>query len=214
MRSVASQPRVCLCRGFTLVELLVVIAIIGVLVSLLLPAVQSARESARRTQCINHLKQFALGCLNFEATRGYVPKGGFANSTDKFPEGGGVSWMFVTLGYMEQGNLYDRVVASGSLNNAVTQGVLPAKFPVLRCPSDVFERGEDLVVGHAFVDQQRLRLALDPGQAEQQVLGRHVLILQPVGLFLGLGRTSTAVSVSPISPFRAGANAKRSRGPN
>src|SRR6059058_5436869 len=66
--------------AFTLVELLVVIAIIGVLVALLLPAVQSARESARRTQCINHLKQFALGCLNFEATRGYVPKRGFANS--------------------------------------------------------------------------------------------------------------------------------------
>src|SRR5216110_3533248 len=97
-------------RAFTLVELLVVIAIIGVLVSLLLPAVQSAREAARRTQCINHLKQFSLGCLNFEVTRGYVPKGGFAASTDKFPEGGGVSWMFVTLGYMEQGNLYDRVV--------------------------------------------------------------------------------------------------------
>jgi len=127
--------------GFTLVELLVVIAIIGVLVALLLPAVQSARESARRTQCINHVKQFALGCLNFETTRGYVPKGGFAQSTDKFPEGGGVSWMFVTLGYMEQGNLYERVVASGSLNNAVTQGILPAKIPIIRCPSDAFEKG-------------------------------------------------------------------------
>src|SRR5436190_1593905 len=127
--------------GFTLVELLVVIAIIGVLVALLLPAVQSARESARRTQCINHLKQFSLGCLNFEVTRGYVPKGGFAASTDKFPEGGGVSWMFVTLGYMEQGNLYDRVVAAGSLNNAVAQGVLPATLKIIRCPSDAFERG-------------------------------------------------------------------------
>jgi prepilin-type N-terminal cleavage/methylation domain-containing protein/prepilin-type processing-associated H-X9-DG protein len=130
--------------GFTLVELLVVIAIIGVLVSLLLPAVQSARESARRTQCINNLKQFSLGCLNFENTRGYVPKGGFAQSTDKFPEGGGVSWMFVVLGYMEQGNLYDRVVASGSLTNAVTQRVLPATLKIIRCPSDQFERGNYL----------------------------------------------------------------------
>src|SRR5947208_15168062 len=127
-------------HGFTLVELLVVIAIIGVLVALLLPAVQTARESARRAQCVNHLKQFTLGCLNFEVTRGYVPKGGFAQSTDKFPEGEGVSWMFVTLGYMEQGHLYDRVVASGSLNNAVTQGILPATLKIIRCPSDDFER--------------------------------------------------------------------------
>jgi prepilin-type N-terminal cleavage/methylation domain-containing protein len=127
--------------AFTLVELLVVIAIIGVLVSLLLPAVQSAREAARRTQCSNHLKQFALGCLNFEALRGNIPKGSYAAASDKFPEGGGVSWMFVALGHIEQGNLYDRVVASGSLNNAVTQGILPATIKIIRCPSDTFERG-------------------------------------------------------------------------
>src|SRR6476660_3591499 len=101
--------------GFTLVELLVVIAIIGVLVALLLPAVQTARESARRTQCINHLKQFSLGCLNFEQARGIVPKGSYATGT--WPEGGGVSWMFVALGYAEQSNLYDRVVGAGSLQN-------------------------------------------------------------------------------------------------
>src|SRR6188768_1229011 len=86
-------------RGFTLVELLVVIAIIGVLVALLLPAVQSARESARRMQCGNHIKQFALGCINFEGQRGHVPKGNYATGT--FPEGGNVSWMFVALGYIE-----------------------------------------------------------------------------------------------------------------
>ncbi len=63
-------------RGFTLVELLVVIAIIGVLVALLLPAIQAAREAARRSQCTNNLKQTALACLNFESANRYMPPGG------------------------------------------------------------------------------------------------------------------------------------------
>jgi prepilin-type N-terminal cleavage/methylation domain-containing protein/prepilin-type processing-associated H-X9-DG protein len=133
-----SVGRSCIRRGFTLVELLVVIAIIGVLVSLLLPAVQSARESARRSQCVNHLRQWSLGALNFENSRGHVPKGNY--STGTWPEGGNVSWMFVSLGQIEQGSLHQNVASAGSLTTAFNRGILPATVKIIRCPSDQFER--------------------------------------------------------------------------
>jgi prepilin-type N-terminal cleavage/methylation domain-containing protein/prepilin-type processing-associated H-X9-DG protein len=99
-------------RGFTLVELLVVIAIIGILVALLLPAVQAAREAARRSQCQNHLKQIALGMLMHESAHKHLPVGGYdpEDSGDpdlgfgKAQKGG---WPFNTMPFIEEQVLHD-----------------------------------------------------------------------------------------------------------
>lgn len=88
-------------RGFTLVELLVVIAIIAILMGLLLPAVQMAREAARRAQCGNNLRQLGLAAMNYESARGNFPP--VVNNN-------GVMWSGFLLPYLELGNIYDRLV--------------------------------------------------------------------------------------------------------
>src|SRR5690242_10548542 len=103
-------------RGFTLIELLVVIAIIVVLIALLLPAVQSAREAARRAQCTNNLKQLGLAIMNYESANGTYPMGAqfftFINPFPPFTPCGtymGHSWASYILPYMEGGAQYNAV---------------------------------------------------------------------------------------------------------
>src|SRR5215216_5717465 len=115
--------------GFTLVELLVVIAIIGVLVALLLPAVQAAREAARRMQCSNHLKQLSLALHNYESTHLTLPPAGIDSNQ--------MSWVVLTLPFIEQGNLYSQFNFNAGGWNAFNRITLVkrVKIPALLCPS-------------------------------------------------------------------------------
>jgi prepilin-type N-terminal cleavage/methylation domain-containing protein/prepilin-type processing-associated H-X9-DG protein len=128
--------------AFTLVELLVVIAIIGILIALLLPAVQAAREAARRSQCINNLKQLALGLQNYHDVNKTFPMStinGGGGSPIQIPYH--YTWLFSVLPFIEQDPLYRSTRQNLPIwPQAVCQEVLPA----LRCPSDVgFKRLSD-----------------------------------------------------------------------
>lgn len=128
--------------GFTLVELLVVIAIIAMLVTLLLPAVQSAREAARRTQCVNHLKQIGLGSLNHESAHGFLPSGGWGFGWIGDPDRGygkdqPGGWMYNILSFIEQGNLHDIGKGLPKEDKELALGQQLATTPVssYSCPS-------------------------------------------------------------------------------
>lgn len=117
--------------GFTLIEVLVVIAIIAVLIALLLPAVQQAREAARRTQCKNHLKQWGLGLLNYESLYGCLPMQGQVPVRST-----GDPWSAQTrlLPYVERADLSSLINYSGSSDG---QAMAVNRVPLLMCPSEI-----------------------------------------------------------------------------
>ncbi len=126
-------------RGFTLVELLVVIAIIGVLVALLLPAVQSAREASRRSKCQNNLRQVGLAMFNFEDSKKTLPEGMEIDVSIHCLGGDcrGNSLWTLLLPYIEQGNTFNQYDAKLGWNTATHVNTLGARsMPIYVCPSD------------------------------------------------------------------------------
>ncbi|MEN1679137.1 MAG: DUF1559 domain-containing protein [Planctomycetota bacterium] len=120
-----SHPR----NAFTLVELLVVIAIIGILIALLLPAVQSAREAARRNQCTAQMKEIGLALQNYHDTRGQFPTG--RTGTNQFA----VSWAQLILPYLEQQAVFDAFDRTQRVDSDINAGAMRKPLAIYACPS-------------------------------------------------------------------------------
>lgn len=121
--------------AFTLIELLVACAVMGILAGIVLPAVQKVREAARRTECVNNLRQVAIAIMNFESTRQKLPTG--ITTYDALPHGS-TTWLAQILPYVEQQNVWDQAVSDYNVdaNPFQTHIGMRTIVPTYQCPSD------------------------------------------------------------------------------
>lgn len=131
-------------RAFTLIELLVVIAIIGLLVGMLLPAVQAARESSRRASCFNNLKQIGIALHSYhDVSRmfppGYLDRNTNPNVTPDGDLGPGWGWASMALPYIEQATVFNRINFNQPVGRGVNAAVSQVNLPIFQCPSDPYQ---------------------------------------------------------------------------
>jgi prepilin-type N-terminal cleavage/methylation domain-containing protein/prepilin-type processing-associated H-X9-DG protein len=134
MNRIVSKTRHRKLDGFTLVELLVVITIIGVLISLLLPAVQAVRESARLVKCQNNLKQIGLACLMYEEQYHGLPPASMYSSSKT--SGGRTGWVWMILPFLEQKDMETQFGYKVPWYDSSVRSLITSHLPVMECPSD------------------------------------------------------------------------------
>lgn len=160
--------------GFTLIELLVVIAIIAILMALLLPAVQQAREAARRTVCKSRLKQIGIAIHNYYESHGTFPPGWIAAQRRATTEHNNYfGWSAMLLPFLDQSNLYQQLDFNVALDEGSNAQLVSTALPVFRCPSDTF--------GETYVSETS---GVEVGVSNFPGLGGQILCaLQDTGVF-------------------------------